>query len=50
MCMDTNNIKDNDKIQTNLAEICNRRTLELINSEGKLHAPFCLKPKDKSKC
>jgi hypothetical protein len=47
-CMDNmGKIKDNDKAQRDLAEICNRPTLELTESGDKLCAPFFLKLKDK---
>jgi hypothetical protein len=37
--------KDNIKGQKDLAELCNRPTLELTKSGGKPHASFFLTPK-----
>jgi hypothetical protein len=37
-------IKDNIKAQKDLAELCNRLTLELSETAGKPCASFCLKP------
>jgi hypothetical protein len=46
-CMSfTDKTKDNQKVEKDLAQLCNRTTLELKSSGGKLHAPFCLKPKE----
>jgi hypothetical protein len=41
--------KDNHKARKDLAQLCNRPSLELKSSGGKLRAPFCLKPKEKMK-
>ena len=47
-CMDmSDKTKDNIKARRDLAVLCNRPTLELSESGGKLHASFCLKPKEK---
>jgi hypothetical protein len=40
----TGKTKDNLNTRRNLAQICNRPTLELIDKGGK---PFCLKPKER---
>jgi hypothetical protein len=46
-CMSfTDKTKDNQKAEKDLAQLCNRPTLELKSSGGKLHVPFCLKPKE----
>jgi hypothetical protein len=39
--------KDNHKTRKDLAQLCNRPSLELKSSGGKPRAPFCLKPKEK---
>jgi hypothetical protein len=39
--------KDNHKARKDLAQLCNRPSLELKSSGGKPRAPFCLKPKEK---
>jgi hypothetical protein len=39
--------KDNHKARKDLAQLCNRPSLELKSSGGKTRAPFCLKPKEK---
>jgi hypothetical protein len=39
--------KDNHKARNNLAQLCNRPSLELKSSGGKPRAPFCLKPKER---
>jgi hypothetical protein len=39
--------KDNHKVRKDLAQLCNRPSLELKPSGGKPPAPFCLKPKEK---
>jgi hypothetical protein len=39
--------KDNLKARRDLAQICNRSTLELIEKGSKPHAPFCLKSKER---
>jgi hypothetical protein len=39
--------KDNHKARRDLAQICNRPTLELNERGGKPRAPFCLKPKER---
>jgi hypothetical protein len=39
--------KDNHKARRDLAQICNRPTLELTDRGGKPRAPFCLKPKER---
>jgi hypothetical protein len=45
-CMDfANKTKDSLKARRDLAEICNRPTLELTESGGKPRASFCLKPR-----
>ena len=47
-CMDlTGKTKDNIKARKDLAELCNRPTLELSESGGKPRASFCLKPKQR---
>ena len=47
-CMDfADKTKDNIKARKDLARICNRPTLELTDSGGKIRAPFCLKPRQK---
>jgi hypothetical protein len=38
--------KDNQKVRKDLAQLCNRPSLELKSSGGKPHAPFSLKPKE----
>jgi hypothetical protein len=40
-------IKDNIKAQQDLAELCNRPSLELKVNGGKLHTSFCLKPQQR---
>jgi hypothetical protein len=37
--------KDNHKARKDLAQLCNRPSLELMSSGGKPCAPFCLKLK-----
>jgi hypothetical protein len=39
--------KDNHKARKNLAQLCNRPSLELKSSGGKPRASFCLKPKER---
>jgi hypothetical protein len=39
--------KDNLKARRDLAQICNGPTLELTDRGTKLHASFCLKPKER---
>jgi hypothetical protein len=39
--------KDNQKARKDLAQLCNRPSLELKSSCGKPHASFCLKPKER---
>jgi hypothetical protein len=39
--------KDNHKVMKDLAQLCNRPSLELKSSSGKPRAPFCLKPKER---
>jgi hypothetical protein len=39
--------KDNHKARRDLAQICNRPTLELTDRGGKPCVPFCLKPKER---
>jgi hypothetical protein len=39
--------KDNHKARKNLAQLCNRPSLELKSSSGKPRALFCLKPKER---
>jgi hypothetical protein len=39
--------KDNHKARKDLAQLCNRPSLELKSSDGKPRAPFCLKPKER---
>jgi hypothetical protein len=39
--------KDNHEARKDLAQLCNRPSLELNSSDGKPHAIFCLKPKDR---
>jgi hypothetical protein len=39
--------KENHKARKDLAQLCNRPTLELKSSGGKPRAPFCLKPKER---
>jgi hypothetical protein len=41
--------KDNHKARKDLAQLCNRPSLELKSSGGKPRASFCLKPKEKKK-
>jgi hypothetical protein len=43
----TDKTKDNHKARRDLAQICNRPTLELNERGGKPRAPFCLKPKER---
>jgi hypothetical protein len=43
----TDKTKDNHKASKNLAQLCNRSSLELKSSGGKPRVPFCLKPKDR---
>jgi hypothetical protein len=43
----TEKTKDNHKARKDLAQLCNRPSLELKSSGGKPHVPFCLKPKEK---
>jgi hypothetical protein len=45
----TEKTKDNHKARKDLAQLCNRPSLELKSSGGKPHVPFCLKPKEKKK-
>jgi hypothetical protein len=47
-CMSfTDKTKDNHKVRKDLALICNRPSLELKSCDGKPHAPFCLKARDR---
>jgi hypothetical protein len=47
-CMEfTDRTKDNVKARKDLAQICNRPSLELIESGGEPRAAFCLKSKQK---
>jgi hypothetical protein len=47
-CMDiTGKTKDNFKARRDIADVCNRLSLELNERGGKPHAPFCLKVKDR---
>jgi hypothetical protein len=39
--------KDNNKERKDLAQLCNRPSLELKSSNGKPRVPFCLKPKER---
>jgi hypothetical protein len=39
--------KDNQKARKDLAQLCNRPTLELTTSGGKPRVPFCLKYKER---
>jgi hypothetical protein len=39
--------KDNHKLGKDLAQLCNRPSLELKSSDGKPRASFCLKPKER---
>jgi hypothetical protein len=39
--------KHNHKVRRDLAQICNRSTLELNERDGKPCTPFCLKPKER---
>jgi hypothetical protein len=43
----TDKTKDNHKVRKDLAQLCNRSSLELKSSGGKPHAPFCLKSKER---
>jgi hypothetical protein len=43
----TDKTKDNQKKRNNLAQLCNRPSLELKSSSGKPRASFCLKPKER---
>jgi hypothetical protein len=48
MCMDImSKRKDNFKVRSNIAHICNHPSLELNERRGKRRAPFCLKIKDR---
>jgi hypothetical protein len=48
ICMGcTDKTKDNHKKSRDLAQICNRPTLELTDRGDKPRAPFCLKPKER---
>jgi hypothetical protein len=38
---------DNHKVRKNLAQLCNRPSLELKSSSGKPRASFYLKPKER---
>jgi hypothetical protein len=40
-------IKNNHKARKDLAQLCNRPSLELKSSSGKPHVLFCLKPKER---
>jgi hypothetical protein len=47
-CIDfVDKTKDNQKVRKNLAQLCNRSTLELTTSGSKPRAPFYLKPKER---
>jgi hypothetical protein len=39
--------KDNHKAMKDLAQLCNRPSLELKSSNGNTRAPFCLRPKER---
>jgi hypothetical protein len=39
--------KGNHKARNDLAQLCNRPSLDLKSSSGKPRAPFCLKPKER---
>jgi hypothetical protein len=41
------NSKHNQKARKDLAQLCNRPTLELKSSVGKPHVTFCLKHKER---
>jgi hypothetical protein len=43
----TDKTKNNQNVRKDLAQLCNRPTLELKSSDGKPHASFCLKPKER---
>jgi hypothetical protein len=43
----TDKTKDNHKAKKDLAQFCNRPSLELKSSGAKPRAPFCLKPKER---
>jgi hypothetical protein len=48
MCIDiTGKTKDNFKARRDIADVCNRPSLELDKRGGKPHDPFCLKVKDR---
>jgi hypothetical protein len=40
--------KDNHKTRKDLAQLCNRLSLELKSSGGKSHVSFCLEPKKRN--
>jgi hypothetical protein len=42
-----NKTKDNQKVRSDLAQLCNRPPLQLTTSGGKPRALFCLKPKER---
>jgi hypothetical protein len=41
--------KDNFKARRDIADVCNRPSLELNERGGKPRAPFCLKVKDRKR-
>jgi hypothetical protein len=43
----TDKTKDNHMARKDLAQLCNRSSLELKSSGGKPCASFCLKPKER---
>jgi hypothetical protein len=43
----TDKIKDNYKARKDLAQLCNRPSLDLKSSGGKPRTPLCLKPKER---
>jgi hypothetical protein len=43
----TDKAKDNHKTRKDLAQLCNRPSLELKSSGGKPRTPFCLKSKER---
>jgi hypothetical protein len=43
----TDKIKSNHKTRKDLAQLCNRPSLDLKSSGGRPRVPFCLKPKER---
>jgi hypothetical protein len=43
----TDKTKDNHKVRKDLAQLCNRLSLELKSSGSKPQTQFCLKPKER---